>query len=340
MTRIFFELQRPIKSMLPRLLLLLCGGLLVLPGTVCGDDVKPQNDVQVSVRIQAQTQVAFDRVYLIDIAAIQAPLTLKQKLAQIELGPAARPGKVRNLPGSWIVSRIKAVLGTVDGAELTVPEQVAVARAWQPLPTDLLRAELTRYLKDQLPGTRFQVNRFKVRGPKALPTGKLTVSIVDRKRKRLAGNISLPAIIYVDNTVCGSVTLSAWIDCYKSIVCAKTDLFGKTVLTARDLEYREVNIAKAPARLLTRLEAAVGKATRRTIKAGTCLRPNLLQSVPVIRKGDRVQMVARNGALRLVTFGVAKSNGDRGAQIRVENLTSRKIVVGRVKDARTVEVLF
>jgi len=61
---------------------------------------------------------------------------------------------------------------------------------------------------------------------------------------------------------------------------------------------------------------------------------------PVIHKGDKVKLVAKSGNIKIVTFGIAKSAGGTGDQIRIENMTSKKTIVGRVKDASTVEVIF
>ena len=48
----------------------------------------------------------------------------------------------------------------------------------------------------------------------------------------------------------------------------------------------------------------------------------------------------KGGGLRVSTMGIAKADGLRGEQIRVENVTSEKTVVGRVVNGSTVEVLF
>ena len=59
-----------------------------------------------------------------------------------------------------------------------------------------------------------------------------------------------------------------------------------------------------------------------------------------IEKGDRVKIVARSEKLSVTTMGIAKADGARGDQIRVENAVSEKTVVGRVVAEGVVEVLF
>ena len=66
----------------------------------------------------------------------------------------------------------------------------------------------------------------------------------------------------------------------------------------------------------------------------------MLAVPPVIRKGDKVKIIAENGPLRIVTAGIAKGSGGIGEQIKVENISSQKTIVGRIKDDSTVEILF
>ena len=101
-----------------------------------------------------------------------------------------------------------------------------------------------------------------------------------------------------------------------------------------------MNVSKSPANLVMDLQAAIGKQLKRNIKPGEIIRHNMISVPPLIRKGDKVKLIAQNGSLRIVTLGIAKSSGGAGDQIRIENITSKKIVVGRVKTYSTVEVIF
>lgn len=106
------------------------------------------------------------------------------------------------------------------------------------------------------------------------------------------------------------------------------------------MKLQQMNISKAPANLVTDLQDAVGKRLKQNIKPGETIRHNMLSIPPLVHKGDKVKLVARSGALRIVTLGIAKSSGGLGDQIRIENSTSKKTVVGRVKSGSTVQVIF
>jgi flagella basal body P-ring formation protein FlgA len=112
------------------------------------------------------------------------------------------------------------------------------------------------------------------------------------------------------------------------------------VLTTGDVCLKRVNVSKAPDRIIFDLNQVVGKQLRTRIRAGECFRAHMLREPPLIEKGDRVKIIARSDSLRVSTMGIAKADGARGDQIRVENAVSEKTVVGRVMAVGVVEVLF
>jgi flagella basal body P-ring formation protein FlgA len=101
-----------------------------------------------------------------------------------------------------------------------------------------------------------------------------------------------------------------------------------------------MNISRLPGSVIRDLDTAIGKRLRRNIKAGNYLRQNMLAVPPLIQKGDKVKLVARSGNIKIVTYGTAREPGGAGEQIRIENLTSEKTILGRVIDASTVDVIF
>ena len=144
----------------------------------------------------------------------------------------------------------------------------------------------------------------------------------------------------MDNKETEKIILSAWIDQYQNVVCADRYLPRNSILNAADLRFERINISKAPRNLITHLNHSVGKRLKQSVKAGQYLRLNMLAVPPVIQKGDRVKILVENGSLKIETVGIAKTSGGIGEQIKVENISSKKTVVGRIRDATAVEILF
>jgi len=88
-----------------------------------------------------------------------------------------------------------------------------------------------------------------------------------------------------------------------------------------------------PARLL-------GRRVTRTVRAGTVLRADLVEEIPVIQRGSMVPLRLQRGRLRIEAFGRAREAGTPGQPVRVLNLESRREVVGVVQDDGVVHVGF
>lgn len=85
-------------------------------------------------------------------------------------------------------------------------------------------------------------------------------------------------------------------------------------------------------------KAVAGQMLRRPVAPGAPLTPDVLLNEKVIKRGALVMLVGRSGALEVRAQGKALADGGSGERISVENLSSRRVVQGVVKDGGTVEV--
>jgi flagella basal body P-ring formation protein FlgA len=84
-------------------------------------------------------------------------------------------------------------------------------------------------------------------------------------------------------------------------------------------------------------EAALGQASRRSLRPGDVLRAGQLAAPVLVKRGDQVLMLARRDQVEVSTSGEALDSGARGAIVRVRNTTSGQVVRMRVSGAGTVE---
>ena len=66
----------------------------------------------------------------------------------------------------------------------------------------------------------------------------------------------------------------------------------------------------------------------------------MLAESPLIKKGDIIRLIVKNDNLLIVTSGLSKENGFENQLIKVENLSSGKLVRGIVKEKSKVEVVY
>ena len=162
----------------------------------------------VSITIQQKVWVGQPRIYLKDIATINAPAHLSEKVASIYLTYAPKPGKSKFVKGEWIDSRIRA-LNIYDQIHLSVPEKVEIIRASQIISQEDYLNYFSDYIAKHIgPNVRFEISRFQVKGDTPLPVGQLTVNVQHQPSVDLRGYVSLTVSVLINNQFVQRVGLS------------------------------------------------------------------------------------------------------------------------------------
>jgi flagella basal body P-ring formation protein FlgA len=108
-------------------------------------------------------------------------------------------------------------------------------------------------------------------------------------------------------------------------------------LSEEDVVLRRVCLSQ-PGELPSRIEEVLGLVLRRDGQMGDIVSLNILETKPIILRGDRVIIAAQVGALLIEVPGEALDEGQPGDFIRVRNIASRTVVTGRVASPGRVEV--
>lgn len=86
-------------------------------------------------------------------------------------------------------------------------------------------------------------------------------------------------------------------------------------------------------------QVLIGQELKRPLKAGDILYRYHLQAPDIIKKGDRVTVVAKRGGLSVISQGIALGNASEGERVRIENERSSRIIQAKAVAAGRVEVL-
>ena len=78
----------------------------------------------------------------------------------------------------------------------------------------------------------------------------------------------------------------------------------------------------------------------RNLEEGETILAHMVQKIPLVKNGDRILIIAKKGALRVTAPGVVRQNGFKNDTVRVENIHTKKIILGTVLDSRTVQINF
>jgi flagella basal body P-ring formation protein FlgA len=105
-----------------------------------------------------------------------------------------------------------------------------------------------------------------------------------------------------------------------------------------DFRIEERDIAALPGGYLTADTDLQASRLARSLRPGTVLTPSMLESLPVVKRGDTVTLLVKRGPLQIRASGKALSDAGDGARIRVRNLSSNKVVDGTVLGPRVVRI--
>lgn len=135
-----------------------------------------------------------------------------------------------------------------------------------------------------------------------------------------------------------NIYIPARIDVFGPVLIARQPLPRGSVLQHTDLELVERNLADLPYGYYTDSEPLSGMLATRTIAAATVITPGMVQAPKLIKRGERVTLVAETGSLKIRTVGKALSDGKSGELIRVQTESSKRVVDGIVVSQGVVKV--
>lgn len=124
---------------------------------------------------------------------------------------------------------------------------------------------------------------------------------------------------------------------FEQVLVASRFLAKGTVLSPADLqaERRELSTLTEYA---TTSENLLGKQLRRALPAGAVVVPQAVKGVPLIRQGETVTLVLRQGGMEVRSSGIALGDAELGQRLRVRNESSKRVVEGTATASRHVEV--
>jgi flagella basal body P-ring formation protein FlgA len=135
-----------------------------------------------------------------------------------------------------------------------------------------------------------------------------------------------------------SIYVSARINVFGPVLVARQPLPRGTPIKESDLELVERNLAGLPYGYYLESQPVTGMLAKRTIAAAMVITPQMVQAPKLIRRGERVTVIAESGALSIRTVGKALSDGKSGDLVQVEAEGSKRVVDGIVVSQGVVKV--
>jgi flagella basal body P-ring formation protein FlgA len=109
-------------------------------------------------------------------------------------------------------------------------------------------------------------------------------------------------------------------------------------LTAEDVESQTRVISGTGDSYLTDPKELSGRTIKRPLGPGTALTADLLADDLVVRRGQRVTLLASVGSLEVRAAGLAMNDAPAAGRVKVQNLSSNRIVEGVVETADVIRI--
>jgi flagella basal body P-ring formation protein FlgA len=268
---------------------------------------------------------------------------LVRQLRGVILGRSPLLGKTRTLEPSALISRLRQSGIDPEQLDLQIPSVIVLSREAVTIERDQIEQIVRGFLQQQAgkkPDEGIVVKDIRVPETVQLPKGPFTARVIAPKNGELAGPVPLQVVFNVEPDFERRIGVTASLEQRANVVVTRRPLGRFRPIDAADVELKALDVAGLPADRIDDPEAVIGKRTRRALDSGTVLRPDLLEFPPIVKRGDRVRIIAESAGLRISAYGQVKQKGAQGELIPVVNLDSNKVVHARVVDAMTVRIDF
>jgi flagella basal body P-ring formation protein FlgA len=291
-----------------------------------------------AIEIKMHEQVRLEgRTFMLgDIAQLKsADARLVSKLKRVLLGRTPRAGVSAHIDRDAIASRIDRLL---PGLSKRV--------TWQGANQTRVLAQHHRFDRQQYLDTaqrhlnNWLDKRYKDFTTKPvgsyddlqLPAGKVAIQTEIARRDQLSKRMCVWVDLLIDET--HYTTLPVWFDVSANaeVYELQRDLSAGMPLKPHMLIKTKRDIAAVSSKPVTDLAVTEGQRLIRDLPAGTVLTEALLQPVPDVVKGQKLQVKASMGKVTLIAMARALEDGNRGDPIRVERLDGSDDFIARVLD--------
>lgn len=299
------------------------------------------DDQKISVTIKSHVSVKSEDIKLGEIAEIVAPEDIAGQISEISVAPSPKPGRQKNIRSSRIKDLIENRFPENKNMNLDIPALIIISRGSQAVSEEILKDYYVKKVREMSGNVPLDISDFRIRGKNIFPDGEIEIKSMEDSRGIRMGNFSLSVDVYVEGSKQGRLTLSGHAGKKVKMLCAVRDISKNSILTADDIRL-ETRDAKngTTGDFLTDPALVIGKKVVSPVRAGTAVSEKNLAVPSVLKKGDKVRLVAKAGLLSVETSGEVVSDAAFGEQVKIKNIDTGKLVTARVVDSTTVEAVF
>lgn len=203
----------------------------------------------------------------------------------------------------------------------------------------LLSSRIHQILSEKIPYAEIRIPNLEklVKSPQISAISEL--STVRLLEDRANGS----ALIELTSTDGASVKIQTPYQAFVKAPVAIRRIYPNTILKKEDFRIETLNVATGQARdyrgVIIYDESKLERSeSKQSILEGQFVVSNAIRKQPDVRKGETVRLELSSGDLTLTTAAVVQENASIGERVHVLTAKSKREVVGKVREDRSVEV--
>ncbi len=130
----------------------------------------------------------------------------------------------------------------------------------------------------------------------------------------------------------GSIrTISTSIDVshFQNVLVAKKRVRSREQTSQLDFTIERVEVNKVIGNPVKDFAPLDGMQASKTISKGKILTEEMLEPIPVVRRGERVKILYKSNSLKVEAYGIARKDAIEGEMVEVKNTDSGQKIYGR-----------
>jgi flagella basal body P-ring formation protein FlgA len=260
-------------------------------------------------------------------------------LADVRLLDSPEPGQEKSFAAAVVKQALLQRAPEMGQALWSGAAAVTVRRDGQVIDRPAMERILEDYLQANrgvLPPARISFKNLQFPPTFVLPRGRLSTEVIPSE-PQILGSRRFSMVFRINGETVRNLSLRGELEAIAPVVVAAADLNRNVVLTERDLNLVEMDLAGVRNPCF-KLEEIVGKKLKRPLRQGTPLDVGSVEFPPTIKRGELVTIILRRGAIQLTAQGQALQDGLQGEAIRVRNSNSQRDILGKVVEPGVVRV--
>lgn len=279
-------------------------------------------------------------VTLGDVATISGLSEIEQSLLTIPVANSPAPGEKAFLRSVNIKKYLSSSQTLPEDINWNGSSSVAVTRSGTTINAQQMLRYISDYFRSQEDSLPLAVIRFIPSShplPFTLPKGELSCDVIPSNPGILSSS-RFSLIFRVNDRVVKNMSIRGRVEARANIITTAIPVKKGTILTPRHIKETVMDISELKDPGFS-VDEFLGKKIKRSLRAGSPIKVSMVESLPVIHRGEKVKIVIQSGSMLLTATGLAHSDGKINELIRVQNLNSSKVVFGRVTAPGIVEVI-